>query len=113
MRRRRIGWVGVDSGQLFIVDPCYLSSWRHGDYPADDDNSYHRVTSFMLEHNYGEVERGVVVSEFGGDGAFPVYAIENDDGLVVKVEIVFDRSSSANLGDAIDDAIRDEPPPAE
>ncbi len=89
MARKRIGHVAVDSGQLFITDPAYLNEWRAGEYPAGDDNSYHRVTSFMLDQTYGEVENGVVVSGWGGDGFFPVYVVEDEDGLVERVEIVF------------------------
>lgn len=28
---KQIGSVWVDSGQLFITDPCYLDEWIHGD----------------------------------------------------------------------------------
>ena len=28
-----LGYVSVDSGQLILVDPCYLKDWRDGDLP--------------------------------------------------------------------------------
>lgn len=70
MNRKLIAHLMVDSGQLFITDPAYLSSWTHGEYAkgVQPDNSYARVTTFMFEHGgYGEVERGVVVGT-DGDG---------------------------------------------
>ena len=33
MRKELIGHVGVDSGQLMIVDPCYIDShWKHTEF---------------------------------------------------------------------------------
>lgn len=86
-----IGWVGVDSGQIFLVDPCYLSDWQHGDFKTegDDSDSYARVTTVMLRQRYGEVEGGVIVCCPGGDGVYPVHVITDDIGQVLRVEIVF------------------------
>lgn len=36
---RKIGNVGVDSGQLMVCDPCYLDGWIKGDYK--DIRIYH------------------------------------------------------------------------
>jgi hypothetical protein len=90
LNRKKVGYVAIDSASLFIVDPCYLKTWRHGEYPAEDGNSYHNLASFALKDKYGEVERGVVVTYFGGDGVYPVYVLEDNDGNVLKVEIAFD-----------------------
>ena len=27
-----IGYIGIDSGQVLIVDPCYLSNWKDDEY---------------------------------------------------------------------------------
>ncbi len=89
MERTMLGWITVDSGQIFITDPCYLNRWVPGDYRAEDDNSYHRVTSFMLDNSFGEVESGVVVGPFD-DGAYPVFAVEDEQGRLLRVEIAFD-----------------------
>ncbi len=90
MERRCIGRVMVDSGQLFLIDPAYLSGWTHGDYFANvvPDNSYARVTTAMFDHGgFAEVEHGVVFSA-DGDGYYPVYVTLDDHGYVVKVEIL-------------------------
>lgn len=32
MKEELIGYVGVDSGQVMIVDPCYLGEWEDNDF---------------------------------------------------------------------------------
>lgn len=32
MQEELIGYVGVDSGQVMIVDPCYLSRWKDNEF---------------------------------------------------------------------------------
>ena len=87
LNRKKVGYVAVDSASLFIVDPCYLKTWRDGEYPAEDGNSYHNLASFALKNKYGEVERGVVVSRFAGDGVYPVYVLEDEEGNVLNLLI--------------------------
>ena len=91
MFRKRIGFVPVDSGQIFISDPTFLNDWQQGDYPSEEteENSYSRVTTLMLNQGYGNVENGVVVGNFGGDGVYFVYVTEDEEGNVLKAEIVF------------------------
>lgn len=100
---RVIGHAAVDSGQLIVVDPCYLREWRDGDYhpgptPAPDGNHYdaackatdHRVNPDMG----GEVlvagvgGTGVCFSTGYGDGCYPVEA-EYEDGRVKSITIRF------------------------
>lgn len=90
MERRQIGHIMVDSGQIFIIDPCYLDHWKHGDYAANvpPDNSYARVTDAMFAGGgFAEAERGVVCSS-DGDSIYPVYATIDDQGYISKIEII-------------------------
>jgi hypothetical protein len=96
--RKLLGCCGVDSGQIMLIDPCYVLD------RGDDRTEYfevcgaHKVGCDCATHNNegwhngigGETPQGgVVVGSFGGDGVFPVYAnIVN--GTVRSVEIVFD-----------------------
>lgn len=32
MKEELIGYVGVDSGQVMIVDPCYLNEWKDNEF---------------------------------------------------------------------------------
>lgn len=91
MKRKQIGNVMVDSGQLFVIDPAQLDTWHHGDYTPDSapDNSYARVVEAMFNGGgYGETEHGVVVSA-EGDGVYPVSVTEDEDGRIIKLEVVF------------------------
>lgn len=98
----RIGSVGVDSGQLMIVDPCYIKSDFEVDYdqetidaiqagsPAEVPLNYNGACAVTLgEDSAGSMMHGLAVafSSGYGDGVYPVYATYNSDGRVVKVEI--------------------------
>ncbi len=68
-RRKLLGRVCVDSGQLVVIDPAY----------ALDD---------------GNTDQGVTFDNFGGDGIFPVYAVFSGPDLL-RVEIDFGNRSRA------------------
>src|SRR2546429_9311476 len=86
-QRIRLGEVGVDSGQLLVIDPCYLEGWDH-------DAEYERICELTLppkaggELTYpnGASGRGVAFPSGYGDGSYPVWATVRD-GRVVSVEI--------------------------
>lgn len=88
MVRKLVGEVMVDSGQIFITDPCYLDEWVPGEYKPgkEPDNSYALVSTVTAEEAYGEAELGIAV-QTNGDGMYPVYVTEDDTGNIVKVEI--------------------------
>src|SRR5205809_6890180 len=102
-RRVQIGTVWVDTGKLFIIDPCYLESWQHGklvvrkgrhgrrevDAEASSENSYGRVCLVTRDKGYGEVDLGVAVGNFGGDGGYPVFAEIDEQGMVATVTVDF------------------------
>ncbi|MFP3443206.1 hypothetical protein R0K18_36280, partial [Pantoea sp. SIMBA_133] len=46
--REFIGEVCVDSGQLMIIDPCYLHEWKSGEYGAEDGNHYDQACKASL-----------------------------------------------------------------
>lgn len=98
MSKKLIGHACVDSGQLVIIDPCYLSEWKDGDFIGHLDpdsevaNSYDeccRVT--CSDAQAGEVMKGlgVVTSTGWGDGEYPVYATFYGN-RIAKIEIDFD-----------------------
>ncbi len=79
-----IGFVSVDSGLLLFADPCHVLT----------ESEYERI----VIHNYTNKEEiardefsGVIVHSPVGDGHFPVYAIKDNDGNVVRLVIEFDR----------------------
>jgi len=103
-----VGDCSVDSGQLIIIDPCYLDEWRDGEFnltkyeelsekgekfdnwpPAD--NSYDEACRVTLENRAGPVHNGlaVVTSTGFGDGTYPVMA-RIEGGRVMEISIKFD-----------------------
>jgi len=83
-----IGYCGVDSGQIMITDPCYLSTWKDnepfGIKEKDEDGNFsYRGACELTTHptkkggqfkNKIGAEIGVVSSSGFGDGVYPVYA---------------------------------------
>lgn len=94
-----VGTVGVDSGQLMIVDPCYVDAGtpeapRRGfsyDRWLDQLFADHNVNS---EHKALPVEwdilpGGAVISPTAyGDGGYPVFVRRNRAGLIVAMQVV-------------------------
>ena len=83
LRKEWIGEVCVDSGQLMIVDPCYMDKWNHGDSfeeacfaTCNDDRCGQIVGGLGLAFQSGY-----------GDGIYDVYAFRNEDGEIMKLEI--------------------------
>ncbi len=69
-----IGTVGVDSGQLLISDPCYVSKG---------------LEPFEYEGTHCQVLNGWALS-FGfkqGDGTYDVYAKKDSNGRITKIEV--------------------------
>jgi hypothetical protein len=92
-----IGTFIVDSGQAMIGDPCYLDEWK-ADYDNFDDHPKHRgeygylgACNATLTDNYGTLGDGnsVVFNTGYGDGAYPVFAVFNDDGRIAKIIVDF------------------------
>ena len=106
LKMKKIGVVGVDSGQILITDPCYIGSeWKKTDDNKDlghEDNkgqfSYggcchatlkNKELGGQLNYKLGHAGAGVVSRAGYGDGSYPVYAIYNDEGRVDKLIVDF------------------------
>lgn len=85
-----IGSCGVDSGQIMIVDPCYVIDGKFSEQQYDEC-----CTVTLSDEQAGQIMGDLaVVSTTGiGDGYYPVYAtIENIAGWgerITKLEIDF------------------------
>jgi hypothetical protein len=106
--RRLIGYLGVDSGQMMVGDPCYV-------LPSDDDAG----TDYMdmiaerarleaaVKHQTGGARqftpfdyqgagtdrkalKFLVTNTGWGDGEYPVYLTFNPFGEVSRLEVVFE-----------------------
>lgn len=109
MKKVLIGHVGVDSGQLIVMDPGYIDgAWYKQDYIdtraiempdgiESDELGYNTVCHAKdfqpyAAHLFPLGHEGLAVSFNSGygDGCYPVYGYLNDEGRVVRVEILMD-----------------------
>jgi len=88
---RFIGYVGVDSGQVMITDPCYLSEWKADEFKEQGtrlDYSYVGACNATLGENggnsIGSGTQGVASRTAYGDGCYPVYQILCANGTTVE-----------------------------
>lgn len=88
---KKLGKCGVDSGQLFVIDPCYLAHYKDNDFDEPikekDELSYSSVCKKTLKSLGGQVggrAGGVAFSTGFGDGCYDVYGIISDEGDLGK-----------------------------
>ena len=82
MMKYKIGSIIVDSSLIALVDPCQVLS----------EQNYESVIIKKFEERNAQFQKrfaGVLISTPLGDGEYPVYVIENEDGLVEKLVIEF------------------------
>jgi hypothetical protein len=107
MKKKQIGSVYVDSGQLMITDPCYLKRWKNDVFVdlkleapySNYSYSYDGACNATMSPDKAGVLNigtsgilnaglGIAFSSGYGDGEYPVFATYNKEGRIVKVEIV-------------------------
>lgn len=95
-QRELVGYCGVDSGQIMLVDPCYVHDFIDGEefapsrYPYPF--SYNGACGATLsEQSFGELGNSTacVVTSGWGDGSYPVYVTRSSDGRIATATIVF------------------------
>jgi hypothetical protein len=97
MKRELIGTVGVDSGQVMVVDPCAVRHWGGEKLssrwskkaPTGRFDYEGACTASLSPQGYGAIGGGlaVVAGTVSGDGDFPVYAMRNSRGVVVRLVV--------------------------
>lgn len=94
--RTLVGFCGVDSGQIMLVDPCYVKQFTDGEEfsPTKESHpfSYNGACGATLsEKQCGELASGMacVVSSGYGDGSYPVYVTYASDGRIASATIQF------------------------
>ena len=109
MELKTIGTCGVDSGQLFITDPCYVKHTEQGngewnmEWFEDDkgNRTYKTLNDPTLENEKNfyskvceangksrdgaEVELGVAFGTTHGDGNYAVKGIFDEDDVMVGI----------------------------
>ena len=100
-----VGYCPVDSGQLMIVDPCYLNQWKDNEYGATSDYafSYAGACNKTIDHTSGSLEgTAVVTSTTYGDGTYPVY-INFENGKATEMRVLMDGNKLSRDGRYIDE----------
>jgi hypothetical protein len=100
MTEELIGYVGVDSGQMLLCDPCYIDSmWKKDDTPADfrDLSAFQGRFSYLgaaqatlSDKKAGilDMSVGAVCSTGWGDGLYPVY-VSYEGSRISEMRIAF------------------------
>ena len=95
-----IGECGVDSGQIMIIDPCYVKHCKE----LTDPSLWNKMCGIFEENDWNpfEYRNGVISGNHIGDGGYPVYATFNEDGAVTKLEILFHYTNNADESRMVD-----------
>ena len=90
------GEIRVDAGLCWIGDPCYCVTPDSNEHPAETwsefcDKLEEREKNGVVEWPYkmGHKGLGVSISQFGGDGTYPVYVKRAPSGLILEAKIIF------------------------
>jgi hypothetical protein len=94
--------VGVDSGTIWIGDPCYLVGLTREDWEAAVEAVHAKNADPDLQ-NVSELRNGQWISTLYGDGSYEVTVERNEHGRPVRVTIDFTQS---HLNPPIDDEWR-------
>ena len=92
----RIGAVGLDSGTILVVDPCYVLHKQ--ELPDVFGTSWEDFVRSNIVGSHGEWpeskaldgDMGVVIHSPHGDGVFPVWGRIDEHGRVMEIRILFD-----------------------
>jgi len=109
-----VGGLGVDSGTIFVGDPCYITSNRalchertndckeNCELCANQQKIYresrpHQVKSDFRKNRFGDyTDVGIMTDTNYGDGNYPCYITFDAKGSPTKLEVIFTR----NVGDS-------------
>lgn len=87
-----IGHIGVDSGTIYIGDPCYLrgeinpDDISHAIQKAWDNEKFTASLNYKLGHEGA----GIVSSTYDGDGTYPIYAVfKNGENRPLRLIVDF------------------------
>jgi hypothetical protein len=96
--KRLMGYCPVDSGQLIVIDPCYLREWEDGEVDFDSKeikNDYDQACKLSCSKKKGGTMavsqpfgNGVVFQTGMGDGNYPVFATIKDN-MIKEITIKF------------------------
>jgi hypothetical protein len=102
VERRFLGLVEVDSGTLILGDPMYCLPDARQDKPGIE---YQKVIDAeQAAATYLGGQPVFLLSNFGGDGSYPVHAQVTDTGRLLSITIEFvepEEDDGHDLGDDV------------
>jgi len=92
------GECGVDTGLIWIGDPCYILGEDANQQPSKTWSEFCSTIDQegpAQQYNYknGDSGLGVLVKGFDGDGCYPVFVKTDKRGNVMEAKIVFSEVS--------------------
>lgn len=103
--KKLLGKVGVDSGLIWIGDPCYILADKKRGKSPEDSISYSELLDLLdnseplrhcsVPYPLGHEGLGVCSTTYEGDGTYPVYGyFRNGENRPFKIEIDFQSDES-------------------
>lgn len=93
MIKKLLGHIGIDSGTVFIGDPCYLRNEVNPDDISDAiQKAWDKNISYAsMKHYLGHEGLGIVCTSGDGDGTYPVYGLfKTDNPVEAPYQIIID-----------------------
>lgn len=89
-----IGSVDVDSGTIWLGDPCYIIH-RDGGLSKELGKDWGEYCDMISKRKFFDKQHlelidGVLVATAHGDGSYPVYIRKTRTGRIAEVKIVFE-----------------------
>ena len=98
--------IAVDSGQLMVIDPCYLKYWKDkSDVEKPHKDLCYEVLSKKPGHfvqlNFDNSLNAAVVSRTGSDGFYQVIGECDDHNRLTKISVILDSDEWDKIKDII------------
>ena len=88
VRWEEIGAIGIDSGQMMLIDPCY--TLPEDDYKLCVKETSNKDRCGIVRGETGGLSGFAVTKTFSGDGVYPVFVKRSSDGKIREMKIKFD-----------------------
>jgi hypothetical protein len=92
-RFEKVGYIGVDSGQVMLIDPCYIKKDFESEFKDKPDLNYAGACEVTLSKagcgNFGGDGMAFATRTAFGDGTYPVYIKRDESGMILEMKIKF------------------------
>lgn len=93
---QKVGTICVDSGQVMLIDPCYIKE-GFDNSPSDKPglNYAGACKTTLTKEGFGEFggdSMAFATRTAYGDGVYPVYIKRDEDGTILEMKIKFHES---------------------